>query len=111
VARILIAESAPELLELYELMLTRSGHVTIRYDHAVQEELDQADLLLVEPARGDAIELVRGLRERRPGLPFICASIYPQSDEVRELGPAAYLEKPFAHAQLESALARALDPP
>jgi DNA-binding response OmpR family regulator len=111
VARILIAENAPELLELYEIMLTRSGHVGVPYDDAAPEELDQADLLLVEPARHDAIELVRRLRERRPGLPFVCASIYPQSDEVRELGPAAYLEKPFAHAQLVSALARALDPP
>jgi DNA-binding NtrC family response regulator len=109
VARIVIVESQRDVLDLFQHMLIRAGHAPIPYDPAFPEDLVRADVLLVEPAHDGALDLVRDLRERRPSLPVVFASIYPQTDELRALRPAAYLEKPFEYGELERAVARALD--
>ena len=49
------------------------------------------------------------MRARNEQLPIVCASIYPESDEVESLRPLAYLLKPFGLEELERALCAAVD--
>lgn len=57
------------------------------------------------------INLLRALRESRPGLPVIMITAYPSSshrERALMLGASAYLTKPFDAAELEHCLAEAL---
>lgn len=63
----------------------------------------------IEPGDASSFELARRARERRPGLPLVCVSIYPPGPETEPLSPSAYLLKPFSVAELQRVLADALD--
>jgi hypothetical protein len=67
------------------------------------------DALLLEPADADALATAETLRASREGLPIVCASIYPESEQFDALQPLAYLLKPFALADLERALCAAAE--
>lgn len=108
-ARILIVEKHTEHEELFALMVERLGHEPVRHDPRAQGGLLDVDLVLLEPDAGRALPLARALRDRRPSLPIVCVSIYPQTPEVRALEPIAYLLKPFDFAALAQAITTALE--
>lgn len=107
-ARVLVCEHSPAVAELFALVLLRAGHEPIAFDAGDPAAAHDVDAILLEPATPGALEHVRAARRRRPGLAVVCASIYPRSEEVAALRPAAYLVKPVPLAELEDALAAAL---
>ena len=107
-ARFLILEPSREVRELFGYVVNRLGHQAILWDGVDRRELD-VDAVLLEPAYARGRELVSRLRDRRPELPVVCASVYMPTSQLREsLQPIAYLEKPFALVDLELALERAV---
>lgn len=64
------------------------------------------DAAVIEPGEGDGLHLARRLRAKN--VPVLFTSIYPADDDMLELGPAAYLVKPFPLYALERALETAL---
>jgi len=100
----LIAEPTPEIRLLLERAVERLGHVCVEYERGEDPFPPDADVLLLEPTLTGGVELARALRERRPDAEIVICSIYPASDEVLELRPAAQLEKPFTRDALDHAL-------
>ncbi len=98
-ARVLILEPNPELRELFGHVVTRLGHEVVGRDDA-----RSADVVILEPASDEELALAVSLRQERPDVGAICASIYTRGERVNALGPDAYLLKPFTIAQLESVL-------
>jgi CheY-like chemotaxis protein len=66
------------------------------------------DVLVLEPALEGGLELARALRQEKPNLPVICTCSEAPGADVHELGPVAYLVKPFALADLDRALTDAV---
>ena len=64
------------------------------------------DAAVIEPGDRDGVRLAEALRALN--VPVIFTSIYPSSDDLLELGPSAYLVKPFPIYELERALEQAL---
>jgi DNA-binding response OmpR family regulator len=108
VATILIHEPHPEVRDLLERIVHRLGHDAQIDRAAVDPDAVHADVLLLEPAGRAALERAQALAEAT-GAPLVCVSIYPPSDEVLALRPAAYLMKPFSLIELERALLAALE--
>jgi hypothetical protein len=105
VAKVLILDPAQEIRDLYLYLVVRLGHEAL-LDPA---DADRADVVVFEPADRPSRELAGSLRERKPRLPLVCASIYPRDHvTVGDLAPVAYLVKPFTSAELGRALADAL---
>jgi CheY-like chemotaxis protein len=107
--RILIAEPYPEIRELLTHVVTNLGFEPVLADARGQDELPDADVMLLEPALPGGIALAQSLRAARPELPIVCVSIYPTTAEVIDLSPVAYLLKPFALAALQTALEHAVE--
>lgn len=105
-AKILIVEPSEEIAELLSVIVRRLGHEPAV--HVTGRELPDADAALVEPAYPWTLELAETLRKREAALPIVCLSIYPASEAVLALEPAAYLLKPFTLGELEAAIADAL---
>ena len=105
-ARILIVEPHPEVRDLLVRIVSRLGHEPVVHDGAA--ELDDLDVVLLEPVHWDGIEIARSA-QRRSGARVVCVSISPPSEETLALG-SAYLLKPFSLADLERALLSALEP-
>jgi DNA-binding NarL/FixJ family response regulator len=72
------------------------------------DEAERADAFLFEPGDPGSLALARRLREKRPGLPLVCVSIYPAGPETTALRPSAYLVKPFSVVELQRALSAVL---
>lgn len=106
-ARILICEQSPAIAELFEHVLRLAGHEPVAFD-ARADDVPDVDLILLEPSTPGGLDCVAAARRRRQDLPLVCASIYPKSEEVARLAPAAYLLKPFKLAELEQAVAAAV---
>jgi DNA-binding response OmpR family regulator len=106
VARILISEPHPDLRILLEAVVRRSGNEPVGYGELTDDDAPQ--VMILEPASADGLAAAAGLRRRLEGLPIICASIYPPSDESSALGPVAHLIKPFRLRELEAAIVSAL---
>jgi hypothetical protein len=70
---------------------------------------EDVDVIVLEPADPHALAAAEALRLRDDRLPIVCASIYPQTPSSRRLEPVAYLVKPFPLAELERALAIAIE--
>jgi CheY-like chemotaxis protein len=104
VARVLIYEPNEDTGALLDLVVRRLGHEPVRLEAAAAGEAVQA--AVIEPGEHGGLELARRLRAE--GVPVLFASIFPASRETLELEPSAYLEKPFALAAFERALAEAL---
>lgn len=107
-ARILICEQSATVAELFGHVLRLAGHEPVAFEAGA--DVPEVDVILLEPATPGGLDCVAATRRRRPGLPVVCASIYPKSEEVARLTPAAYLLKPFKLAELEQAVAAALAP-
>jgi DNA-binding response OmpR family regulator len=109
VARVLISEPHPDSRALFELVVRRTGHEPVGLGELADRE--PPELMILEPASGEALAIARQLRRRLEDLPIICASIRPANGETAALRPAAYLVKPFRLAELEAALTSALGAP
>lgn len=103
-ARVLIAEPSADVRALLERAVRRLGHEpVVHLRHADERDAD-ADVLLLEPAFNGGVELARTLREDRPRLAIVICSIFPPTEELQDLAPAAYVLKPFQRDTLEDAL-------
>ena len=105
-ARILISEPHPDLRVLIEAVVRRTGNEPVGHGELTND--DTPAVMILEPASADGLAAAAGLRRRLEGLPIICASIYPPSDESSALGPIAHLVKPFRLRELEAAIVTAL---
>jgi DNA-binding response OmpR family regulator len=106
VARILISDPHPDSRALFELVVRRAGHEPVGLGELADRE--PPELMILEPASGEALEIAHRLRRRLEDLPIICTSIQPAGPAVANLRPSAYLVKPFRLSELEAALASAL---
>jgi CheY-like chemotaxis protein len=109
-AQILISESHDDLRRLLERMVTRLGHEPVLVRVPAPEQLQSADVLVVEPAAPSGALLSRAACIVNPALPLICASVDGPPPELTELGIefAATLVKPFTAVQLGAAIDQAL---
>ena len=105
-ARILIHEPHPDVRILLAAVVRRAGHDPVGQGELTND--DTPELMILEPASADGLAAAARLRRRLEDLPIICTSILPPSEQTRELGPVAYLIKPFRLAELETAIASAL---
>ncbi len=105
-ARILICEPHPDLRVLLETVVRRAGHEPVGHGELTSD--DAPAVMILEPASADGLAAAAGLRRRLEGLPIICTSISPPSDETRSLSPVAHLIKPFRLGDLEAAIVSAL---
>jgi len=103
-ARVLIAEPSADVRALLERAVRRLGHEPVVHQRQADERRADADVLLLEPAFNGGVELARTLREDRPRLAIVICSIFPPTEELQDLAPAAYVLKPFQRDTLEDAL-------
>jgi two-component system cell cycle sensor histidine kinase/response regulator CckA len=117
---ILVVDDERSVLGVMEMMLQRAGYQVLTTAGAqetltlLQEWPDLSpDLVLMDFVLPDmnGVELVRRLRELRPGLPVLYFSAYSEHEELR---PALargvpYLAKPFTTAQLNARVRQLLD--
>jgi len=109
--RILVIERHAEVRALLGHVVERLGHEPVYPAGRRGDVLPEGDVdvLLLEPADPGALSAAEALRLRREELPIVCTSIYPDSERARQLRPHAYLVKPFGLAELERALAMAVE--
>ena len=102
-ARVLICEPHDDVRALLELVVRRLGHEPETYRGHAVEPLG-VDAAVIEPGELDGLRLAETLRAQN--VPVLFTSIYPATDELLELGPSAYLVKPFPLYALAQALGR-----
>ena len=107
-ARVLICEPHDDIRALLELVVRRLGHVPVACSGPAVEHTG-VDVAVIEPGELDGLQLARALRAQH--VPVLFTSIYPPSNNLLELAPAAYLVKPFPLYALERALEQALAVP
>ena len=105
-ARILICEPHGDISALLELVVRRLGHEPVPYCGTDVTHIS-VDAAVIEPGEPDGMRLARTLRALN--VPVLFTSIFPPDNEKLELGPAAYLVKPFPLYALERALEAALE--
>jgi CheY-like chemotaxis protein len=109
--KVLVCEPHAEVRALLGHVVERLGHEAV-YPTGPRGEVlpdGDVDVLLLEPADPEALLAAERLRSRHEKLPIVCASIYPESEQVAALEPLAYLLKPFGLADLERALCTAAE--
>lgn len=97
VSRVLVLEPDRDVRELLVRMLRQLRH------EPMLEPDGEADVVLLEPGSTTARQTLADVRERRPDVYVVCASIYPREDAA-SLEPDAFLSKPIDVANLEAAL-------
>jgi DNA-binding response OmpR family regulator len=105
-ARILISEHHPDLRVLIETVVRRTGNEPVGQGELTSD--DAPAVMILEPASANGLAAAARLRGRLEGLPIICTSIFPPSDESSALLPVAHLIKPFRLRELEAAIVAAL---
>ena len=103
-ARIGILEPHGDVRELISLVVARLGHEPVTRTSRVAETLDSIGVLVVEPGSPEALEVATLARALSPTLPIVCVSIFTKTPAAAALDPVAYVLKPFALAELESAV-------
>jgi PAS domain S-box-containing protein len=117
-ATILLVDDEPALRKVARRVLERAGHTVLGAgdgDEAWElvrsrnQELDLVVSDLVMPGSG-GLELIRRLRERKPGLPCVLMSGYAREELPEAAGQpgTAFLQKPFSPQELERAIREAL---
>jgi hypothetical protein len=109
-ARVLISEPHDDVRRMLERMVTRLGHEPMLVRVPAPEQLQVADVLVVEPAAPTGVVLAQAACIVNPSLPLICASVTAPPPELAELGVvfAAALVKPFTTEQLGVAIEETL---
>jgi CheY-like chemotaxis protein len=105
---ILIAEPDAAVRELLCLVVARLGHEPVQILERGEADATGLAAALVEPSWAFGLAFVERLRAQRPELPVLCVSIRPPTAELRAFARGAYLEKPFALAELRGAVESAL---
>jgi len=105
VARVLICEPHDDISALLELVVRRLGHEPVPFCGTAVEHIG-VDAAVIEPGEADGLRLAQSLRAQN--VPVLFTSIYPPTDTLLQLRPAAYLVKPFPLYALERALEQAL---
>jgi len=108
VARVLISEPHDDICALLELVVHRLGHEPVAFSGEDAEQI-RVDAAVIEPGEAHGLRLAQSLRAQN--VPVLFTSIYPPSESLLELGPSAYLVKPFPLYALERALEQALAQP
>jgi putative two-component system response regulator len=118
VTRILVIDDEDVIRQLMREILERAGYDTIGAETAERALalLDAEDVTLVVsdivmPGL-TGLELLEELRERRPSLPVILvtgAGTYENLSEAVTRGASGLVIKPFSHADLQNAVAGALE--
>jgi CheY-like chemotaxis protein len=109
--RILVCEPHAEVRELLGHVVERLGHEAVYPARGLGRALPDGDVdvILLEPADPAALSAAERVRGCRGELPVVCASIHPDLGQAARLRPFAYLLKPFGLADLERALAAAVE--
>ncbi len=106
-ARVLLAEPDPDVLELVERALGGWGHEVVRY--RPEWAPGEVDLMVFEPGMGArVVRLAETLAAATPPVQLVVVSVNPPELAVHALRPAAYVLKPFSLAELEAAVAGAV---
>lgn len=106
-ARVLLAEPDPDVLELVERALGGWGHEVVRYRPECAP--GEVDLMVFEPGMGArVVRLAETLAAATPPVQLVVVSVNPPELAVHALRPAAYVLKPFSLAELEAAVAGAV---
>ena len=109
-ARILILESNAEVRQLLALQVRHLGHEAVCGGEGTGAAGGAAiDAAIVEPVAPGGLDAARVLRNVWPHLPLVFVSVRPPSAESRSLAPVLHLVKPVRLAELEAALAAALN--
>jgi DNA-binding NtrC family response regulator len=117
-SQVLIVDDEPRMAEAIAVALARDGHAceTCASAEEALTRLDtfEADVVVSDRRMSgmDGIELVRTLRERRPGLPVILVTAYGDvSSAVAAMREGAFdfVTKPFDNDELRALVARALE--
>jgi two-component system response regulator RegA len=115
---ILLVDDNAEFLEILERRFARRGFTVFACDDVAgalaAAERHHLDVAIIDRQLrgGDGIELLRVLKQRRPGLPVIIlsgSSDRPTARRALECGASDYLSKPCSLIDLEAAVRRALD--
>ncbi len=102
-ATILLSEADLDVRRLLVLLLERLGHDVVILDER-EVSVPHVDLMVLEPAGEEGLARARALRAEQPELPILCVSILPDEARHLELGPLAYLAKPFSLEDLRLAV-------
>ena len=96
-SRVLVLEPDRDVRNLFVRMLQQ-----LRHDPVLEPE-DDADVVLLEPGSKPARRTLATVRERRPDVYVLCASIYPR-EHADSIEPDAFISKPMNVAKLAAAL-------
>jgi putative two-component system response regulator len=118
VSRILVIDDEPIVRMLVAEILETAGHEVVVAEHAEQaltlfetEELELVVSDVVMPGLS-GLELLETVHARRASLPVILitgAGTYETLSQALTRGAAGLVTKPFSHAELQSAVAEALE--
>ncbi len=117
-ARILIIDDDPAMVQVISDICQERGHQTVAYSSgqkAIESLATHAPQLVITDVRMDKIggmEVLRECREVLPGTPVIMITAYKMLEtgiEAMKMGAYDYITKPFKVDELQLAIQRALD--
>ena len=120
-SRILLVDDDIDLLDTLVRLLGRQGYtcrVASSGDDGIRAmEAESLDLVVTDLRMSDGMDglaVARHARQHCPPIPVILMTAYATSEthrDVRRMGGATYLTKPFANADLVDAVRQAVEHP
>ena len=117
-ARILIIDDDPAMVQVISDICQERGHQTVAYSSgqkALENLANHAPQLVITDVRMDKIggmDVLRECREVLPGTPVIMITAYKMLEtgiEAMKMGAYDYITKPFKVDELQLSIQRALD--
>jgi len=118
--RIFLAEDDKEMRGLVASVLRRSGHEVVEAADGLEllRQIESVDELESEACRdlvvtdvrmpgATGLEVLASLRQSRPNVPVVLVSSFGDEElraDARQLGAAAFLDKPFSLAALQTTI-------
>lgn len=120
-AKILLLDDEPDLLQAMTRVLQAAGHTVVTFDNGragiAHLKTDPPDLLITDifMPEMEGLETIKTVHRLRPDLPIIAISggNFQRADYLtyaREFGAAATLRKPFRLAELVELVTKLLAP-
>ncbi len=103
-ADVLIADSSEDVALLYAVALRRHGHSVALWSRGDRVE-QPVDVVVLDAALTSAAEVAAGVRAARPDVELIATGIRTLPAEKAPHGACVYFRKPFALADLATAVA------